>query len=900
MLNFFRLLFFILIIIIHAGRPGYGQESRLLVSHEKINLSYGAQNDPAFRHDRMVIREVAKDVLKEPWRVSIRIDIRLVIRLSEQAGGGWILQVTRQMADASGDVVYRRFPIRKFLIPSAISFTLKNASREDTSSFTAVKVAEKFPEVDDSEIYSVRLVAYDPESDTIMIRNLAVHFDSAGTDRFFQHLSLINDYYASCAVLDSLNPEAYQVDFSDPGKLPLAMLQVMEADRITELINTRDFPGKLLHGGVDPMDFSGKFMPVVRSAKSNHFNLKDEIRRQGRITWDGNIAPIADHLTSRMLSYVSRARLMNDIHGKIYQEYLDRWYSRESSGDDLSVALELLSRIYPDAQVDTLMMYVSKNIYASYQKKSLTLMEEGRYADAFSLMENAVLFRENNPFFRNGTGADNILSRAANGVYSSYATIASTCIDAGKMSMADEYLNKAGQYRAKHSGYITSDSLYQTVFTRLFFIRNASCHKLLDQSLYDEALACYRFIERSYDVHSLAGIRSELDRRIRQAQKGIFIQVLTRISKSLQQQESDSALAQYRDAVTLKSQFSPDPAEQRKFDSLSPLIAAIKYSRLYESGSEALGRRQFTLAISRFDEARVLSEKYGIAGDPELDSGYKRAMKQSILIKLSSNRKIIWSNMFDSAMAFVALTGQLASRNGLEQDPDVIMAIAKYNEKIEEQRCRNLGDSVDIRLIRADRWIATTNYLRAQELLREAISLSVSMNQCGYPIQPVLDTIAKYSQAAIYQQKISDANGHAATGEYNLVISDLENAACLYREQHLERFGLEYRSIDDFLEQRGNPLLTERAVSYYISRTEYLHALVFLKMMRYQNYPEQSATFLQQQLGSRLAAEDYLKNPRDQVASRLATYTDNQPWFSAFRSSYQGEWNRLAKLNSPK
>jgi hypothetical protein len=271
-----------------------------------------------------------------------------------------------------------------------------------------------------------------------------------------------------------------------------------------------------------------------------------------------------------------------------------------------------------------------------------------------------------------------------------------------------------------------------------------------------------------------------------------------------------------------------------------------------------------------------------------------------LLIRLSSGQKKIWNNEFDSARSFLATVQKTALDCALDKDPDIVSACVKYKTKIGEQLCRNLSDSVEVRLIRADRWIAGRNYTRAMDILKEAITLSVSLSECHYPVQPLLDTISKYTQAATYQQKLADASGHAATGAYDLVISDLENASVIFRENQLSKQGLKLVSVMEFLEERGNPLLTERGVSYYYLKADYQASFSLMNLLKLQRYPERSVANLQNQLGRRLATEDYLKNPADSCTVKIAAYTGSQDWFSVFSAAYNDEWNRLVKKNGKK
>jgi hypothetical protein len=876
------------------------QELFSTVSENQVyRIPYRQGEQSIYGHGNAIIKEIAKDVLRQPWLV--KLELTFSSGLSVQRKGGPPLLGLRFFDPViRGDVKYRTFSIGDVLIPDRVTFKIRWANRLDTTSFTETLFSNQPLIFGDTCIISEPVAAFDPEVDTLMVKDVVFHYDSLALARFMQRLWLINDYYASVAILDSLELLSASIGLSETATLPMAFMQVMEFDKIIASIDSRNYPSGLLAAGYDPMEFMRKFIPMFKHARSINFTFRDQLQSCGAIAWDGDLDRLAGYFTGRMLSYVHRAQLMNGIHGKIYQDYLDNWFSSNVFGDDYSIMETMLAKMYPDALRDTLVDFVSKRILLSYQQRSLSLMAEGRFADAFSLMENGGRFRKSNSHLKNSNGADAILVKAANGIYSSYAAIADACLDAGKMEMAGEYLEKACQYRKERSDHINSDSIYNVVFSRLFFIRNADCDRLLAARQYDDALGCYHALEQAYDRQHLLSIRHDLDRKISSARQGILESMVEKSERLLAANSGDSAALMYQDAVALSGTFIPNRQAIQKLDSLAPLMAAIQYSALFQSGSAAFSHRQFTLAMKLFEEAKALSVQYSMAVDPEMDSLHRQAVKQSLLIKLASNRKIIWSNQFDSARAFLARVETTAKANNLISDPDLIAAMAKYREKMGEQLCRNLGDSIEVRLIRADRWIAGRNFTRAMDILKEAVSLSVSQSECRYPVGPLLDTIAKYTQAATYQRKRSDAALHAAAGAYNMVIPELENAATLYQENNLAKFGLEPPDVFAFLEQRGNPLLTEYAVSYHVSKSDYQSAIIFLHLMKRQNYPERGASAIQIQLGKQLAMEDFRKNPRDSVFVKLNIYTANQSWYREFSDAYEGEWNRLVKMNNPR
>lgn len=864
---------------------------------QRFQVTYDPTGKEYNRAGNKIIIEIAKDVLRQPRLV--RLNLTYSYNLSIQVEGDKkLLHLRFYDPILQGDLNLRSFPMDDLLLPNRVILKIRWANKLDTTSYTETIFTNLLNDFGKTFTLSEPIPTFDPEVDTLMLREPVFFYDTIALNRFMDRLWLVNDYYASVAILDSLTMLSDAIRLDQIEALPLAFMQVMEFDKIIACIDSLKIPTELLNGGFDPGGFNQKYGPLFKHARSINFTFQDQLRGCGAIPWDGDIDRLAGYFTGRMLTYVQRSRLMNDIHGRIYQKYLDVWFNSSVFGNDYGVLTSLLAKMYPDARADTLVPFVSRRVLSSYRNRARELMEVGRFADAYSLMENGERFRKNNPYMTQDDNNEPILTNAANGIYSSYAAIASACLDAGKMEMAVDYLDKARAYRKEKSSYINSDSLFNAVSARLFFIRNADCDLLLDEEQFESAEACFVAIGQTFDPEQVAPIQAELNAKISRARQGILSRELNEIEQHLRRDEKREAVDRYLDAVRLGNLFTPNPNALQTLDSLAPLVAALQYEMRYQEGSDALNRRQFTMAISLFEEAKHLSSNYSLIQEPLLDSLYRQAVKQSLLIRLASNRRVIWNNQFDSAYAFLARVESTAKANDLLADADFIAARSKYLEKIGEQQCRNLNDSIEMRMIRADRWIALRDYSHAMEALQEGVNLSVSKSECSYPVRPLLDTIAKYMPAAIYQRKVIEAEHHAAAGIYSLVITDLENAAAIYQTDHLERFGLTPPGVFTFLEQRGNPQLTEYAVRYHMMKGDYQSAMRFLQLMCRQDYPGKGALDLQTELGIALAKEDFKTHQSvDALQTQLVKYTADQSWYRTFEEAYKKEWKRLEKLS---
>jgi hypothetical protein len=869
------------------------------ISGSSANLNfrvpYRTMDEGFYRNGNAVLREMAKFVVREPWQVRIQISYRISLNVNQQDDKTQ-LSVYFCNAVLTGDNEFRRFPVSDVMLPTKINFKLKWANRFDTTSFTEAAINGRSIDPRDSLVGHFPIAVFDPTVDTLMIRDAELYYDSAGLIAFMSRLDLIHDYYASISLLDSLERMAAGIHLDDPSNLPGNYFKVDEINKVIELIKSRDFQSTLLRSGFDPGRFTEKFGALYRQSRSFTYTFLDELKKTTAIPWNRNEMLLADEFTGTMLSYIHRSKLMDQLQGRIYQDILDHYFDNNSFPPGENVFAMLVSAMYPDARKDTIAGYFSGRIYQSYSQRAKDLMTKKQYSEAFSVMDNARRFAAKNPPGKGVSPESDLLSKAAYGIYNSYTGIAQECIRNRKYNMADTYLVKADQYAREHAALIASDSLYHAAYSELFFLRNTECDLILNQLKFAEALACYQGLELKYSSRDLRFVQEQLDIKKNQARAGLFRESVLKLQDALTRNQEDTAVFYFEQANNLKGVLNGNEQLTNVLDSMAPAIGQIRYRRYFSAGAQALEYRQYTLALTQFNEAKSLAGQYGLVNDSEFDSLYRRSVKFSLIIQLSAAQKKIWTNQFDSAYLALSNVQSKGKKWGLNEDPDFKAATRKFELKIKEQQCRNLRDSVNLQMIRADRSIALKNYMNASIYLQQALEFTVS-GDCGFQEKFIRDTLQKYSRAAAYQQRLSDALSHVASGFYAEAILALDENEKIYQQARLDRFGIALEGVYDFVSQRANPYLTEQAISFYQARGNNKEAMRFLRLLRIQGFSDRITAPAQSQLGKTLAMDDYLINPQDTVMRLVEQYTSNDAWFNVFRTSYLNEWNRLMKTN---
>jgi len=855
-------------------------------------VPYHKDGSGEFTFGNKILREIAKDVLREPWLVRVNLSGDLSVSILEKEGKPH-LQIGITGPFISGDTLYRNFPVVSQLLPAQIRLRLKWANKADTSGFSEAEWIGKLSDAREGLIFNRPIQLYDPDVDTLLVRDISFFYDSAGYQSFMARIGLIHDYYASVALLDSLHRFINETRTDETSMLAVNYLKAEEADKVLKRIDHRNFKELLLTSGPDHLHFIRKYEDVYKLSRTLLYNIIDKVNSTPVVKWDRNIAGLADYFTSRIFSYVRRSFLMDQDQGLIFEDCLRHFFDQGAFPTGENITGKILDKLYPEAKQDTLAAWVSHRIYDSYRRCSQNLIFENKFAEASSMMANGALFIEHNPFLAGFSPDDELQSTATTGIYNSYVGIASTCILNHRYEMADAYLLKAWQYASVHPEYIRSDSSYRSVFSKLFFLRNRECDLLLEEKKFDEALACYKLFEQVYPAKDLAAVREQLDLKMNQARLGLADLTAAMSQQALVRRDADTALFYYEKASALILESIRDHHPEPKFDSLAPAMAAIKYDQLVREASTALEKSQFTLSVNRFSEARRLATDFRLNRNHEFDSLYKRAMKNYLIIQLSTSVKKIWANQFDSAREALHKFEVAGFDYGLLNDDRFMEAGSSFKRKISEQKCRNLSDSVNIQFIRADRNIMLKNYSNAIACFNHAMLIMNSDTGCHFNLPALKDSLSRYSPAADYQRNEKSIGALVGIGDYEAALLAFTANQQLFVTAKLTQFGMKPANLYDFSVERNNPYLTAKIADSLAKNGEEREALRYLYLMKMQGVGPDQAKSLQHLVGKVMAKSDMEidsnKGSSFEPATSLLLLNVSDPWFAFFREAYMKE-----------
>jgi hypothetical protein len=268
------------------------------------------------------------------------------------------------------------------------------------------------------------------------------------------------------------------------------------------------------------------------------------------------------------------------------------------------------------------------------------------------------------------------------------------------------------------------------------------------------------------------------------------------------------------------------------------------------------------------------------------DSAGRLEYRDDMIKHLLDGESMIWSGQYPAASRFVDSIGEQFRTNGFANDPLVVNAILKYRNKIREQICWDSKEAYEIFTLRAQHEIEKRKFLAAGILLDSALLIASSTPLCKINASDPTDTLRKYSAAIEYQKHIMEIRDYIRVDNYDQALKQNVMADGLYRENYLNRFGIEFFSLYDVINANGDLLFTGHAVVFYSNMDSLQEAFRYVKLLRSQGYPKRSAKDFLDILGKKMAKEDFRKYPTEDPASLVDGYTRYDGWFRSFKASY--------------
>ncbi|WP_162427686.1 hypothetical protein [Pontibacter pudoricolor] len=319
------------------------------------------------------------------------------------------------------------------------------------------------------------------------------------------------------------------------------------------------------------------------------------------------------------------------------------------------------------------------------------------------------------------------------------------------------------------------------------------------------------------------------------------------------------------------------------------------YVTYIDKGKSYLNSKNYTAALSQFDAALELQDRYTFKKVNELGTLAQKAAKPVLLAELQTGYQQAMNNQLTDARALASKAIAMQGRYGLTQDKEVV---GKYNllrDRIVTQECQNAQNAYDDHLQQAKELARNKQFLAADKAYTAALKVAGDNTVCQ-----LADFTAKDGREAIlpavrYQQMLEDINRFVASSRYTEALQTYNQAEKHYKAYEVNRFGLDYISLYNYAKETTKLPFTAEVVQYYASQGEEEIAINLLTILLQKDYKNRKTKRVQEQLGKQLASQDVQLGLKDDAEALAMKHTSNNRDLKKLRKAYEKERKRLAK-----
>jgi len=781
----------------------------------------------------------------------------------------------------SGDVYYKGFSVSDELKPSLISFVLDVYSDNviiASRIYSGIHLdGDKVKMPDFSYKYH-----YSKQNLNLKIRDIRFKYSDSDKEIFNKKIFLINDYYASVAIIDSSLNYISGFDIKNPAKVFLNCFKRFEVRQIEHSLRAKEFPEKLSLSEYDPVNFTSKLYTFHLQIIKLNTLIDLLLNSEKPILHSPDIAELSTYYISRQLYYIELSQKVNHFFTPSFYNLALQKLTLGDLNDLIKVIYTKKNPSFSQLLIRKKLNLLANNLFDDYLQTASFFLADKRYNEAIDILDNARGLYSNVPSLRSLDRLNHLVTKAKTGVYSSFLRVANKAISIDNFEMAQEYLDKASKFQIKNKDYISNLSNADTAYKKLAEIFYLKGVKNNNNSNYQLALDNFSKASELSGIDMYARFTKNFDSGLANSKTRAII--------------DDFANKQ----IVLNAESETNKAIQGV---VKNNLIAVSESQIAINESKSLfSQEKFSDALSKLHDAKKLVKDYEKI-NYQIDSLIERTASSFIMQQVYNAVMFVMDNEYFKAKNLYRSSILLQKKYDFLNREDINNALYELCEMIDESKCKNLENNYEYNLAKGQNAVEQRNYVMAIEFFLEAKNIAKTSSDCKISDSEAQKEYDKYLPAFNYQIKMQDIIEDIYTKGLTSVIDRYRKLGTYYNDSHISRFALTHISFFEFLFTQNNPQLIFNTLDYFTETGQFASSIELLEVLYAQDFPSLLIKSQQKELGKKMAKMDYKSNSKRSPAENISSMMLENKWFSNYCKAYRNEWrkNNISSIfNSPK
>lgn len=571
--------------------------------------------------------------------------------------------------------------------------------------------------------------------------------------------------------------------------------------------------------------------------------------------------------------------------------------------------INILSVMKPDEEERLLCQNLIAFAYDKNLLKSMSLMNQGKYAYAVDILTELNDYCEVDIFgICNKSVIKKNLEFCKTGIYKDHLEVSKMAMNIGRVDVAGDFVQNTYDYFQRNRQSITDTTSFEglvrsVVNSYVAQIKdlNSAKNNEVKLDLIRKTKELLALVGGNYEENilktlaQLQGSTTPVDMKLDSIENASPNQGLTEQYSEYIRDSISDAEAKVKE---IEKQYIP--SSENKLPEKSLVVEQTKTKDLRKEIDDKFYESRTFMTVNNYDKAIEVLEKANRlakidAEKQEVEKMYTSAIREITARRMSVAEYAIFQGDISRADSLVARTNDLITTYKMQNDPTIVNIMNSYLRVIDKKVCQKKQDEVDGYVYNILDCVRKNDFYKADELITVAMQIKGS-SECRLDKQKVRQLKRQIEKPLQYVNMKQNANKDLeATGDTLHFLKSYAELEQFWNDNVLAEMSVEHQPLRTILVNIGNENLVVKSIEDLVKYRLYFGSLEALGALKDLGYKRKQTKDVQKKIGMMMSLDLVKRSDKIRESNIVDDKYMNDKWFKYFYKSYKKyliEWRK--------